>query len=408
MRAAYPRYIHQRYCKMAASTTFSERYKLTGIKTTDKELGRGSYATVLELEYMGLKCAGKKIHEPLLKTPKGDASYTVRRFEEECRLLSQVRHPNIVQFLGVFFQHGMLVPILVMEYLPTNLTSCIDQYGILPKEISYSILHDVALGLHYLHNQTPPIVHRDLSSNNVLLTSNMTAKISDLGVAKIVNLNPLEVSSIMPQTPGTVVFLPPEVIKSNPAHYDASMDVFSYGVLMLHVFSGRWPELQVRPVCTYPGRPIPGSEAEQRSVSLKGVASDHPLINLIRRCINNLSRIRPPMSEIVKRLAGVTSQSPSLISNKLEMLKRIEACGEEKKTFRQTLQQERSSRAAGQFGKEIQATKRNDSSIPEMKKPLVGIRPNVATKQQVRHTFFSLSPLCPSSHTFNVNDILTM
>ena len=139
---------------------------------------------------MGLKCAGKKIHE-LLLLRQGDTSYTLRRFEEECRLLSQVRHPNIVQFLGVHFQPGVRAPILVMEFLPTNLTSCIEQHGIFPNEISYSILYDVALGLCYLHGQTPAIIHRDLSSNNVLLTSNMTAEISDLGGARILNLTPL-------------------------------------------------------------------------------------------------------------------------------------------------------------------------------------------------------------------------
>ena len=72
-----------------ATFTGFDPYKLTGVRVTDRELGHGSYATVLELECMGLKCAGKKIHELLLR--QGDASYTVRRFEEECRLLSQVR-----------------------------------------------------------------------------------------------------------------------------------------------------------------------------------------------------------------------------------------------------------------------------------------------------------------------------
>ena len=226
-------------------TTFTgfDPYKLTGVRVTDRELGHGSYATVLELEYMGLKCAGKKIHELLLR--QGDASYTVRRFEEECRLLSQIRHPNIVQFLGVYFQQGVRAPILVMEFLPTNLTSCIEQYGILPREISYSILHDVALGLCYLHGQTPPIIHRDLSSNNVLLTPNMTAKISDLGVARILNLTPLQVSR-MTQTPGTPAYMPPEVMVANPK-YDTSVDEFSYGIMMIHMFSGRWPEPQVGP-----------------------------------------------------------------------------------------------------------------------------------------------------------------
>ena len=111
---------------MALRTSFDELepYKLSEVQVMDRELGHGSYATVLELKYMGLKCAGKKIHELLLR--QGDTTYTVHRFKEECHLLSQVRHPNIVQFLGVYFQQGVRAPILVMEFLPTNLTSCIE------------------------------------------------------------------------------------------------------------------------------------------------------------------------------------------------------------------------------------------------------------------------------------------
>ena len=151
------------YVFMAVRATFSgfEPYKLAGVRVTNRELGCGSYACVLELEYMGLKCAGKKIHEVLIQ--HGGTSYSARRFEEECRLLSKLRHPNIVQFLGVFFQQKGQMPMLVMEFLPTNLTTYIEQYGIIPEEISYSILHDVALGLCYLHSQTPHIIHRDLS-----------------------------------------------------------------------------------------------------------------------------------------------------------------------------------------------------------------------------------------------------
>ena len=145
--------------EMAIRPSFTrfDPYRLTGVKVTDRELGHGSYATVLELEYLGLKCAGKKIHELLLR--QGDTSYSVHRFGEECRILSEVHHPNIVQFLGVYFQQGVQTPILAMEFLPTNLTSCIEQYSNFPKEISYSILYDVSLGLRYLHSQTPPIIH---------------------------------------------------------------------------------------------------------------------------------------------------------------------------------------------------------------------------------------------------------
>ena len=314
----------------AATFTGFDPYKLTGVRVTDRELGHGSYATVLELEYMGLKCAGKKIHELLLR--QGDTSYQVRRFEEECRLLSQVRHPNIVQFLGVCFQQRVRAPILVMEFLPTNLTSCIEQYGILPKEISYSILHDVALGLCYLHSQTPAIIHRDLSSNNVLLTPNMTAKISDLGVARILNLTPLQVSR-MTQTPGTPAYMPPEVMVANPK-YDTSVDKFSYGIMMIHMFSGRWPEPQVGPIRAEPGgRMIPVSEAERREVFLRAIGNDHSLMDLICKCIDNYVQSRAHASEIVERLAEMVLQFPASFANRLEMLRRIEADGEEKRAL---------------------------------------------------------------------------
>ena len=302
-----------------------ETYKLTNILLTDRELGHGSYASVLELEYMGLKCAGKRIHELLLRL--GDTSYALRRFEEECHLLSHVHHPNIVQFQGVYFQQGVQVPTLVMEFLPTNLASCIEQYGILPKEISYTILHDVALGLCYLHNQTSPIVHRDLSSNNILLTPNMIAKISDLGVARILNLTPLKVSR-MTQTPGTPAYMPPEVMIADPI-YGVSVDEFSYGILMIHMFSGRWPEPQVGPNLVVSGKLIPVTEAERREVFLKDIGRDHPLTDLIYRCIDNDPQTRPHASDIVVQLGAKVLQFPASFANRLEMLRCIKALEEE-------------------------------------------------------------------------------
>ena len=308
---------------MAVEFTKFNSFELTGIKVTDRVLGHGSYATVLELQYLGLKCAGKKIHEILLM--QGNASYTVRRFEEECNLLSQIRHPNIVQFLGVFFQPGQQAPILVMEFLPTNLTSCIEQYGILPSETSYSILYDVALGLSYLHNQTPPIIHRDLSSNNVLLTSNMTAKISDLGVARMLNLNPLQVSR-MTQTPGTPAYMPPEVMVADPK-YITSVDEFSYGVMMIHVFSGKWPEPQVGQTCNDPDtdKLIPVSEAERREVFIQAIGNHHPLMSLILKCLSNNPIRRARVSEIVQNLAQIVAQVPASFPNHLEMLNNMKS-----------------------------------------------------------------------------------
>ena len=303
---------------MASTFTGLDSYKLSGVNVTSHILGRGAYATVLELEYMGLKCAGKKIHEVLLV--QENTSYVIRHFREECQLLSRLHHPNVVQFLGVYFQDNARVPILVMESLPMNLTSCIDDHGILPNEIGYPILHGVALGLCFLHNQNPPVIHRDLSSNNILLNANLTAKISDLGMARILNMNGLEASR-MSRIPGTPAFMPPETMMAYPS-YNTSVDVFSYGIMIIHVLSGQWPEPQGSPIQVDGDKLIPVSEAERRKMYLRVIGNDHALMELICRCINNNSELRPATDELVKQLAEIVQQFSGNVSSRLDQLVR--------------------------------------------------------------------------------------
>ena len=288
---------------------------------------------VLRLEYRGLKCAGKQLYPVLYEQGVGD---TVRRFEEECRLLAQMRHPNIVQFIGVYFEEGSRVPILVMEFLPTTLARCIDMYGVSPEEVSYSILHDVALALYHLHSQTPPIIHRDLSANNVLLTPNMTAKISDLGVARILNLTPQQMSR-MTSTPGTPAYMPPEAMRANP-RYDASIDQFSYGVLMIHVLSGRWPLPLREPTYVNPenrAQLLGVSEAERRDEYLRDIGNAHPLMDLILRCVSNDPRQRATAAQMVQQMEYMTHHSPPAFPNRVEMLQRIRADATEKGSLRE-------------------------------------------------------------------------
>ena len=324
-------------------------YRLTGVRSTDNELGRGSYAVVLELEYRSLKCAGKKLYRILYEQGIGHAA---RRYLEECRLLSQARHPNIVQFLGVYFEEGS---ILVMELLPTNLTSCLERYGVLPNEVSYSILNDVALGLCYLHSQTPSIIHRDLSANNVLVTSNMTAKISDLGVARFLNLTPVQ----MTETLGTQAYMPPEVMIANP-QYNTSLDVFSYGVMMVHVFTAEWPAPKVGPNRVDPSNPhqlIPVSEAERREEFLRKIGQDHPLMDLIMSCLKNNPQLRVPATEIAGRMNDLVLRFPPSFQNRIDMLQRISADEAE----RGQLQQEIDTKAA-----QINDKERDITSIMQM------------------------------------------
>ena len=273
------------------------RFVLTGVKETGRGLGNGSLSTLMEVEYNGLKYASKKIHAVLY-----DSFPTVHRFEEECRIMSQVHHPNIVQFVGVYFQQGECIPCLVMELLPTDLTSCIEQHSILPKEISFSILHDVALGLHYLHSRDPPIMHRDISSNNILLTHNMTAKIGDFGMARM--LPELDNISCMTQAPGTFAFMPPEALTVNSI-YNTSIDVFSFGILMIHMFSGQWPKPQNDTLRIEHEELIPVGEAKRREV-FQAIGDDHPATELILQCIDNDPQQRPCASEILQQLRRIS------------------------------------------------------------------------------------------------------
>ena len=153
----------------------------------------------------------------------------------------QLHHPHIVQFLGVHVEAGSELPELVMEYLPTTLRRCLDMHGALPVETCGVILLEVALGLRYLHYFSPPTIHRDLSSNNVLLTTSMTAKISDLGVAKILDVSPGRAARMtQTQVSGTPAFIPPKAMPARPK-YTSKVDIFSFGVLIVHILSGEWP-----------------------------------------------------------------------------------------------------------------------------------------------------------------------
>ena len=286
---------------------------------TGRELGHGSYATVTELSYKGLKCAGKNIHKVLYRQQPKET--LVARFVAECKLISELRHPNIVQFLGVYFEPDD-TPVLVMEYVPITLAECLDRYGIMPDEISYSILTDVILGLRYLHEQATPIIHRDLSANNVLLTENFTAKISDLGVAKIVDV-PISRISRLTSVPGTPCYMPPEALIPPPITTLAStyspMASSSYTssrgngrCQRGHETGSKHAKQSHSGVRIGPPLQLPGHHG-----------TSHPLLALTRSCLNNNSAMRPKAMEIWKVLVEVTSQHQPSYRNKLDMLLRL-------------------------------------------------------------------------------------
>ena len=317
-----------------------QEYLLRDVEVSGRELGVGSYSSVLELRYKGMRCAGKKLHRSLYDQGVAIGPEILDRFGTECELLSQLRHPRIVQFLGLHIEEGTDVPILVLEYMPFALSDCIEHYHLLPAEVSYSILHDVSLGLHYLHDNSPVIIHRDLTANNVLLTSNMTAKISDLGMAKIINLTPARMTYRMTVCPGTLSYMPPEALTSNP-HYDTKLDSFSFGVLMLHIFCGEWPIASeyLQPDPNNPSHLYPLTEVQRREKYLRRLGNDHLLLGLIQRCLNNSPSERPQAATILEEITEVASRFPPSFGNRVEMLNRIKSDVEEKQKLHSEIEE---------------------------------------------------------------------
>ena len=190
----------------------------------------------MQVKYRHSICAGKMLYEALIDVGNEGVSEIVRKYLQECLLMSSLRHPNITQFLGICFLPRTRLPLLVMERLDRSLDDLLEHSPDLPLSLKCSVLEDVASGLLYLHMLKPPIVHRDLTARNVLLTASLVAKITDLGNSRIINS---KMTRGLTKIPGTPVYMPPEAHGS----YGPPLDVFSYGHLALYTM------IQVRHEC---------------------------------------------------------------------------------------------------------------------------------------------------------------
>ena len=276
---------------------------LSGVRPNGKDIGAGAYGRVFEVEFCGNVFAAKEIHSILVQQVRREEYEGVKRaFLNECVQSMALGHPNIVTFLGVYNPDGdqSLLPILVMERMQESLTSLVEKYSYIPMCVKLSVLLDVSQGLWYLHSHHPPIVHRDLSPNNILLSSHFVAKISDLGVAKVIQVDSRKTKT---PVPGTVDFMPPEALQQY-ANYDVQLDVFSYGGIILHVVNQEWPTpLHYVMMDPKTGKQVALSEVERRREhveKMSGIpASLRPLVN---ECLEDCPGNRPLISDISERI----------------------------------------------------------------------------------------------------------
>ena len=239
------------------------------IGMTERILGRGGWGEVRVARFHGLEVAAKVLHETII------SEYNVSLFSREMNIASKIRHPNLLQFIGATTEGN---PMILTELMPTSLRKELETGGLAYHAV-LNIGLDVACGLNYLHLFKPhPILHRDVSSANVLLQPMIgvwRAKVSDYGSA---NLEPLIGRTT---NPGNPVYSAPEA--GNPREHSPSMDVFSYGVLLLEMITRRIPLPEERV----------GLIDGIRRVSFK---------SLVERCLIVEYRHRPTMNDIITEL----------------------------------------------------------------------------------------------------------
>ena len=179
-------------------------------------------------------CAAKNIHDVLLEVGNIGVRDIAAKYVQKCQLMSDLCHPNITLFVGLCFLPNCQFPLLVMERLDESLDDLLENVPNIPLSLKFSMLEDVARGLLYLHKHDPQIIHRDLTAKNVLLTSSLVAKITDLGNSRIVNIQPGQLAQTLSRNPGTLVYMPPEALTA-AARYGPSLEIFSLGHLGIFV-----------------------------------------------------------------------------------------------------------------------------------------------------------------------------
>ena len=299
-------------------------YKFINVEIfKNQELGHGSYGAVYRAKCDSLPCAAKLIYPVLFGSnvsvsggpPQGkEHRQPMRRFEAECRFLSQIKHPNIIQYLGVYREPDTNVPVLLMELMDDSLTHFLESsQAPLLFHLQLNILYDISLALAFLH--TNGIHHRDMSSNNVLLIAGCRAKVTDFGMSTLTDAAASHLASLT-QCPGTPAYMSPEALDEPPV-YSEKLDCFSFGVLTIQVITQLFPKPtdkfenrevfdSLRPSRKFIAK-VPVPEFERRQTHIDLISPEHPLLPTALNCIKDSDVERPTAEELCSTLEDLKS-----------------------------------------------------------------------------------------------------
>ena len=245
--------------------------------------------------------------------------------------MSQLRHPHIVQFLGVAYLLGSPIPALLMEKLQTSLDSLLETRPNIPLDIKVHLLTGTARGVVYLHSHTPPIAHRDLTARNILIDSGLTAKIADLGVARMVNIQLGQLAATMTAGPGNNLYMPPETVQEEgSSRYGTAIDIFSFGVVSLFTLTQIYPK-DLKPHTYFDPvtrRLLGRTEIERREDYVEPMkvtfGETHSLVKLTLDCLEHFAETQPSAVDTLRRLEEVERAVPQNCNQtKLELIQQL-------------------------------------------------------------------------------------
>ena len=262
-----------------AELRFSWVIKKKDIFLCEREVGSGAYGWVKEATFNGCKVAVKCLHNLII------SSYNVDLFNREMTMAARCHHPNLLQFIGATSE-GDGALFIVTELMHTSLLQIL-MHGKLSSDHIIPIMLDVALGLNYLHNHVPPILHRDVSSANVLLNplpfNQWFAKLCDFG-----SVNFLKQSQTT--CVGNPAYAAPEAYDPKKGSQSPGMDTFSFGVLLHELCSRKQPK---------------GGLTPENLECTNWKAPESQLVALIVSCINQEISGRPIMDTVVAQLKAL-------------------------------------------------------------------------------------------------------
>lgn len=275
--------------------TLQDLRRATNDFDADHVLGRGGYGVV----FKGILEEGRRevaIKKTLIMDTERQSNKDKKGFLNEINLLSQIKHVNVVRLYGCCFEKH--TPLLVYEFVPNG--SLFDllhkKKGIISLDDRLKIAEESAIALAYLHSFKPhPIVHGDVKPSNILLDHNLTAKVADFGISKLLSANQTEA---LTSPEGTVDYADP--VLKNEGLLSTKNDVYSLGIVLLELVTRKQPAVGLASM----SKEEVTAALDEQIVHGENIGLLQVVVDLAVRCLRTEKEDRPTMEQVASELKG--------------------------------------------------------------------------------------------------------